>query len=162
MATLACTPIERTIGPSWLTERRWPPALLLAGLCAFLFFYGLDAGELYRTESLRAIVAAEFLRSGDWIVPRLYGEPLLTKPPIAYAAIALASGPFGGVVEWTARLPSAVAATLVVFLVYQQVENHLLNPLIMSRTRWFHFLAPIRLRAASPSCSLYVSSWRNG
>ena len=108
MATLSRTP---------LTERRWPP-LLLAGLCAFLFFYGLNAGELYRTESLRAVVAAEFLRSGDWLTPRLYGEPLLTKPPGAYAAIAAASWPFGGVTAWTARLPSAAAATLVVFLVY--------------------------------------------
>ena len=124
MATLACTPIERTVGPSWLTERRWPPVLLLAGLCAFLFFYGLDAGELYRTEGLRAIVAAEFLRTGDWITPRLYGEPLLTKPPAAYAAIALASWPFGGVTEWTARLPSAAAATLVVFLVYGCFRRH--------------------------------------
>ena len=118
MATISYTPLERTIAPTWLTGRRWPPLLLLAGLCVFLFLYGLDAGELYRTESLRAIVAAEFLRSGDWVVPRLYGEPLLTKPPVAYAAIALASWPFGGVTEWTARLPSAAAATLVVFLVY--------------------------------------------
>ena len=118
MATLPCAPIECAAGPRWLTGRRRTPALLLVGLCAFLFLYGLGAGELYKTESLRAIVAAEFLRSGDWITPRLYGEPLLTKPPGAYAAIALASWPSGGVSEWTARLPSAAAATLVVFLVY--------------------------------------------
>ncbi len=30
--------------------------------------------------------------------------------------------------------PTAGIITLIVFLVYQQVENHLLNPLIMSRT----------------------------
>jgi 4-amino-4-deoxy-L-arabinose transferase-like glycosyltransferase len=118
MASLSCTPVEIQ------SQRRWPAALLLAGLCGFLFFYGLNAGELYRTESLRAIVAAEFLRSGDWVVPRLYGEPLLTKPPLAYAAIALASWPFGGVTEWTARLPSAVAATLAVFLVYGCFRRH--------------------------------------
>src|SRR5467141_1016822 len=76
-----------------LPESRWaaPPVLIL--LSGFLFFYGLNAGELYRTESLRAIIAAEFLRSGNWIVPTLYGEPLLTKPPGMYAAIALASLP---------------------------------------------------------------------
>ena len=89
----------------------------------FSFFYGLNVGELYRTESLRAIVAAEFLRSGDWITPRLYGEPMLTKPPIAYAAIALASWPFGGVTAWSARLPSAAAATLVVFLMYSSFRR---------------------------------------
>ena len=58
------------------------------------------------------------MRSGNWITPRLYGEPLLTKPPIAYAAIALASWPFGAVTAWSARLPSAAAATLVVFFMY--------------------------------------------
>src|SRR5262245_8299394 len=97
--------------------RGWP-VLLLAGLCGVLFFYGLNAGDLYRTENLRAVIAAEFLRSGDWIVPRLYGEPLLTKPPGMYAAIALVSLPFGGVSDATARLPSALAATATVFLFY--------------------------------------------
>src|SRR5262249_7372238 len=92
--------------------------LVLSALCLFLFFYGLSAGELYRTENLRAIIAAEFLRSGDWIVPRLYDEPLFTKPPGMYAAIALCSWPFGGVTEWTARLPSAIAATITGFLFY--------------------------------------------
>jgi hypothetical protein len=55
-------------------------ALLLV-YCAVLFFYGLGRGELYRTESLRAILAAEILRSGNWVVPTLYGEPIFTKPP---------------------------------------------------------------------------------
>src|SRR5579871_4740279 len=97
-----------------LARTGWPVPLLILGLCGYLFFYGLTAGDLYRTESLRALVAAEFLRSGDWLVPRLYDEPLLTKPPGSYAAIALASWPAGGVREWTARLPSAVAATVTV------------------------------------------------
>ncbi|HEY7157999.1 MAG TPA: glycosyltransferase family 39 protein [Gemmataceae bacterium] len=91
---------------------------LLLLLCGVLFFYGLNRGELYQTESLRAIIAAEFLRSGNWIVPTLYGEPLLTKPPGMYTAIALASWPAGRVSAATARLPSALAATAIVFLFY--------------------------------------------
>src|SRR5205807_3102085 len=55
---------------------------------------------------------------GDWVVPTLYGEPLLTKPPGMYAAIAAVSRPFGGVSDWSARLPSALAATATVFLFY--------------------------------------------
>jgi 4-amino-4-deoxy-L-arabinose transferase-like glycosyltransferase len=106
-------------------KRRWLGVLALAALCGFLFFYGLNAGDLYRTENLRAIVADGFLRSGDWVVPRLYGEPLLTKPPGTYAAIALVSWPFGGVSDWTARLPSALAATATVFLVYWYFGRHL-------------------------------------
>jgi 4-amino-4-deoxy-L-arabinose transferase-like glycosyltransferase len=98
--------------------RRIGTVLLLLLLCGTLFFYGLNTGELYQTESLRAILAAEFLRSGNWIVPTLYGEPLLTKPPGMYAAIALASWPNGSVNALTARLPSALAATGIVFFFY--------------------------------------------
>ena len=96
----------------------WVCRLFLAAWCGFLFFYGLNVGQLWKTEGLRAIVAAEFLKSGNWIVPRLYGEPLFTKPPGMYAAIALFSLPFGEVREWTARLPSAVAAMLTVLMFY--------------------------------------------
>jgi 4-amino-4-deoxy-L-arabinose transferase-like glycosyltransferase len=82
-----------------------------------LFVYGLSAGPLYRTESLRAIIGAEYLR-GHWLYPVLHGEPFLTKPPGHYAAIGLCSLPSGRVTEATARLPSALAATAAVFLVY--------------------------------------------
>ncbi len=58
------------------------------------------------------------LQSGNWVVPTLYGQPLFTKPPGMYVAIALCSWPFGEVSEWTARLPSALAATATVLLMY--------------------------------------------
>jgi 4-amino-4-deoxy-L-arabinose transferase-like glycosyltransferase len=92
--------------------------LLLLAWCGFLFFQGLGVGDLYRTESLRAIIAQDFLNSGNWVVPTLYGEPLLTKPPGMYAAIAAVSRPLGGVSDWSARLPSALAATATVFLFF--------------------------------------------
>jgi 4-amino-4-deoxy-L-arabinose transferase-like glycosyltransferase len=118
------------IGPTDLScpgrlGRRAGTVLLLLLLCGVLFFYGLGAGELYQTESLRAILASEFLRSGNWIVPSLYGEPLLTKPPGMYAAIALASWPGGKVSAATARLPSALAATGIVFLFYAAFARRL-------------------------------------
>lgn len=91
--------------------------LLLLAFCALLFFPGLS-GDLYRTEGLRARIAAECFESGNWIVPTLYGQPLFTKPPGMYVAIGLASEPFGAVTDWSARLPSALAATMLVFLFY--------------------------------------------
>jgi 4-amino-4-deoxy-L-arabinose transferase-like glycosyltransferase len=103
--------------PSWLA--------LLLPLCGFLFFYGLTTGELYRTESLRAILASEVLRTGNCTVPTLYGEPLLTKPPGMYVAIALVSWPFGEVSEATARLPSAIAATITVWLFFWYFNRQL-------------------------------------
>src|SRR5439155_16543634 len=90
----------------------------LIAWCGVLFFYGLSAGPLYRTESLRAIIGAECLR-GHWLYPVLYGEPFLTKPPGHYAAIALCSLPFGQVTAWSARLPSAIAPTVTMFLMWR-------------------------------------------
>src|SRR5438067_11881293 len=119
------------IGPQRSHARRRAIALETAGLallgafCGFTFFYGLTAGELYRTESLRAIIAQEFLNTGNWVVPVLYGDPLLTKPPGMYAAIALISWPVGGVTEWTARLPSALAAMVVVLAFYGAFRRQL-------------------------------------
>jgi 4-amino-4-deoxy-L-arabinose transferase-like glycosyltransferase len=106
---------------SWLGRAcafRIAEKMALSLYCGFLFFFGINTGCFYRTEALRAIVAREFLRSGNWIVPTLYGEPLLTKPPGHYAAIAFASLPGGQVTEWSARLPSAVAACVTVLIFY--------------------------------------------
>ena len=56
--------------------------------------------------------------NGHWLFPVLYGEPFLTKPPGHYTAIGLCSLPFGDVSAASARLPSVIAATAAVFLVY--------------------------------------------
>jgi hypothetical protein len=99
-------------------QRQAGAVLLLLIWSNFLFFYGLNAGELFQTEGLRALLGAEVLRGGSWAVPRLYGEPLLTKPPGTYVAIALVSWPAGGVTAATARLPSALAATAAVLSIH--------------------------------------------
>jgi 4-amino-4-deoxy-L-arabinose transferase-like glycosyltransferase len=93
-------------------------AIILAAWCGVLFIYGVSAGPLYRTESLRAIIGRECL-NGNWLFPVLYGEPFLTKPPGHYAAIGLCSLPFGEVSTTTARLPSVLAAGAAVFLIYR-------------------------------------------
>jgi len=117
-------PLAKASAPFWLSllrsvsRHRAVDVFLLVGLSGLLFFYGLGVGQFRGTECLRAIIAQGFLKGSNWLVPTLYGEPLFTKPPGAYIAIALASWPFGTVSEWTARLPSAVAATITVLLVY--------------------------------------------
>lgn len=113
-----------TRGQPLLARRRrslssaWASMTILLSFCGLLFFHGLSAGDLYRNEGLRARVAWEMLRSRQWLVPTLYGEPLLTKPPGHYLAIVALSLPTGDVTERTARLPSALAATMAVLLFY--------------------------------------------
>lgn len=92
--------------------------ILLAGFCAFLFFYGLGAFGLIGADEPRyAQVAREMLERRDWITPVLNGKPWLEKPPLYYWQAMLAYSVLG-VSDAAARVPSAVDATLLVVAVY--------------------------------------------
>jgi 4-amino-4-deoxy-L-arabinose transferase-like glycosyltransferase len=54
-------------------------------------------------------VAEEMAASGDWIVPRLDGDPRLNRPPATYWMIGLSQAVFG-TSEWASRLPGALLA----------------------------------------------------
>lgn len=94
-----------------------PLRLAVLGLLAVLLLGGLTTGELYRNEGLRARLAWELFDGGGWLVPTLYGEPHLTKPPGMSLLIALCSLPAGQVTPLTARLPSVLAGAAAVALV---------------------------------------------
>ncbi|MFZ0318882.1 MAG: glycosyltransferase family 39 protein [Candidatus Sulfotelmatobacter sp.] len=92
--------------------------LLLAGFCAFLFFYGLGQFGLIGADEPRyAQVAREMLERHDWITPVLGGQSWLEKPPLYYWQ-AMGAYSIFGVSDWAARLPSAIDATLLVLAVY--------------------------------------------
>jgi 4-amino-4-deoxy-L-arabinose transferase-like glycosyltransferase len=101
-----------------MTNRTRTDCLLLAGFCAFLFFYGLGQFGLIGADEPRyAQVAREMLERHDWITPTLGGEPWLEKPPLYYWQ-AMMVYRIVGVNDWAARLPSAIDATLLVLAVY--------------------------------------------
>lgn len=60
-------------------------------------------------EPREAIVAYTMLESGNWILPTNYGVEIAYKPPFLYWAIAVVSSVLGGVSEFSARMPSALA-----------------------------------------------------
>src|ERR1700748_2221258 len=92
--------------------------LVLAGVFAFLFFFGLNAFGLIGADEPRyAQVAREMLARHDWITPVLGGKPWLEKPPLYYWQTMLAYRIFG-VSDWAARFGSALDATLMVVAVY--------------------------------------------
>jgi 4-amino-4-deoxy-L-arabinose transferase-like glycosyltransferase len=84
-----------------------------------VFFWGLGSIDLMSlNEGRRALAIQEMVSSGDWLLPHLNGELYLTKPPLLYwlsSAFALV----WGVNEWTLRLPSALAAIAVLWMVYR-------------------------------------------
>ncbi|MFZ0199896.1 MAG: glycosyltransferase family 39 protein [Candidatus Sulfotelmatobacter sp.] len=101
-----------------MTNRTRTDSLLLAGFCAFLFFYGLGQFGLIGADEPRyAQVAREMLERHDWITPVLGGQPWLEKPPLYYWQAMLTYRIFG-VSDWAARLPSALDGTFLVLAVY--------------------------------------------
>lgn len=101
-----------------MTARARTDILLLAGFCAFLFFYGLGQFGLIGADEPRyAQVAREMMERGDWVTPTLGGHPWLEKPPLYYWEAALVYRVVG-VSDVAARLPSAMDTTLLVIAVY--------------------------------------------
>jgi len=89
--------------------------LLLAG-SLLLFLGGLGRLPLFgRDESLYAEAAREMCASGDWVTPRVNGDPFFEKPPLYYW-MAAASYRLVGVSPFAARLPAALAAAIAVAL----------------------------------------------
>jgi 4-amino-4-deoxy-L-arabinose transferase-like glycosyltransferase len=101
-----------------MTTRTRADILLIAGFCAFLFFYGLaQFGLIGADEPRYAQVAREMLARRDWITPVLNNKPWLEKPPLYYWQAMLAYSVFG-VTDWAARLPSALDATAMIVAIY--------------------------------------------
>src|SRR6266496_5772098 len=101
-----------------MTTRTRTDILLIAGFCAFLFFYGIGQFGLIGADEPRyAQVAREMLEHHDLVTPMLGGQAWLEKPPLYYWQAMLAYSVFG-VSDVAARIPSAVNATLLVIAVY--------------------------------------------
>jgi 4-amino-4-deoxy-L-arabinose transferase-like glycosyltransferase len=105
-------------GFSMLPER---PALrslfVLLALPALLLYPCLQFRLLEPDEGRYAEIPREMLARGDWIVPRLQGEPYLDKPPLMYWLVMLSYKTFG-VHDWAARIPPALAVHGCILAVY--------------------------------------------
>lgn len=88
-------------------------------LCIFALFAHLGTAALFDPDEGRnAEKAREILLLHDWVTPQQNFVPVLDKPIAYYWLVALSYRAFG-ISEWSARLPSALAAVgcvLVVFL----------------------------------------------
>ncbi len=92
--------------------------LLITGVCAFLFFFGLGAFGLVGADEPRyAQIAREMFDRHDWIVPTLNGSPWMEKPVLVYWKM-ISSYRILGVHDWAARVPSAFHATALVLVVF--------------------------------------------
>ncbi|MBL7649469.1 MAG: glycosyltransferase family 39 protein [Candidatus Hydrogenedentes bacterium] len=92
---------------------------VLVGLSILLFVINLGGYDLWPPDEPRfAQVAREMLQSGDYLVPRMNGQPYTEKPPLLFWMAAAFSLPVGDVTEFTARLPLALGGIATVILTY--------------------------------------------
>ena len=85
-------------------------------LVFFLYFFGLTAAGLSGPDEPRyASIAREMAHSGDWVTPRLWGEPWFEKPALLYWMEAAAFR-LGLNDDLAPRLPIALAS--VAFLIF--------------------------------------------
>jgi 4-amino-4-deoxy-L-arabinose transferase-like glycosyltransferase len=87
------------------------PAILsaAAGIAVCLFTHLGAFGLVGPDEPRYAWIARAMAQTGDWVTPRLYGNPWFEKPILYYWAAAIGFT-MHLPAEWAARLPSAFAA----------------------------------------------------
>ncbi len=95
----------------------WLRLLVLLFVPALLLYPCLSFPLIEPDESRYAEIPREMLQRGDWITPRLQGEPYLEKPPLLYWLTAVSYRLFG-VHDWAARLPPALAVHGSVLVLY--------------------------------------------
>ena len=141
-------------------QTRLREMLLLGGLCGFFFFFRLSGiGLLGPDEPRYAQIAREMLVRGDWVTPTLYHHTWLEKPILLYWGEMLAYAATFDVSDWAARLPSALAATVLVlgtFLGVRRIRRQArLDAALMVASSLFVLGFA---RAASPDM-LLASTW---
>lgn len=99
------SPPRAPLGLAWVL-------LALCILVGLLYLPGLDLVDFHREEGRRVIPAREMLASGDFVVPTIWGEPYLSKPPGYFWLLALFFRLAGGVSEFAARSSSVLAVLL--------------------------------------------------
>ncbi|MBI2365462.1 MAG: glycosyltransferase family 39 protein [Deltaproteobacteria bacterium] len=104
--------------------------------------------------------AREILLLNDWVTPHENFVPVLDKPMFFYWLVAISFKLFG-VSEWSARLPSALAALGCLLLVFCFADKHwgrwvaLWSTLILATSVEFYLLA--RLVIIEMSLTLFIS-----
>ncbi len=108
-------------GPRALSRGQW--AILAAFALPVLFANLGGARLLTYHESLQAGTAKIMAETGEWVIPRLGGEPWVEKPPLPHWLTILSARIAGGFSETAARAPSALAGLLLAFLLAAQAAR---------------------------------------
>jgi hypothetical protein len=97
-----------TLIPEMRKNAKWITFWVFA---CFVLFFGLGIYPAIRSEARWFEVVREMLLTGDWLHPRINGQPYFDKPLVSYWFAAVVSKLAGGqVTELSVRLPSTLFA----------------------------------------------------
>ncbi|HKX51240.1 MAG TPA: glycosyltransferase family 39 protein [Candidatus Binatia bacterium] len=125
--------------------------ILLATVCALVFLLFLDKTPFHdKGEPREALVVRDIVLEGRWLLPLRAGQ-MASKPPLFHWFAAGTSALRGEMTEASIRFPSALFATLGVFLCYffgrrlYDPKTGLWAGLILATT-WSYYAAGIEAR----------------
>ena len=109
-----------------LTDRNHKPAPILSRyaallLCAIWLLTGVVGHEPWKPEDALHLGVAFGMSSGDWLVPRIAGDPWLVSPPLYHWVAALCGRLFGWLLPWhdAARLASTLFAASFLLILWR-------------------------------------------
>jgi 4-amino-4-deoxy-L-arabinose transferase-like glycosyltransferase len=101
---------------------RWVVWLFWSAAVGILLYQLGDAGLFDPDEGRNSEKAREIIVLNDWVTPHENFHPVLDKPMFFYWLVVISYKIFG-VSEWSARLPSAMAALACLILVYHFADR---------------------------------------
>lgn len=101
--------------PRWWKE---PQLLCLLAVIFLSHFIRFDTVTIRGEEPRRIAIGQEMLRTGDWIVPKIQGDPVYFRPPLQNWLIALSIAVFGDLNHLSVRFPGMMAVLLTCGMLY--------------------------------------------
>ena len=117
---------ERLIAGWTALAKRWDPVVLIVAVWGLLvlplvWFRGFNSDD-----GVALTLAQTAITDGQWLTPHMFNLRFAERPVLLSWVIALISLPFGGVTEFTARLPiilSLLGGCLLIFALLRRVAS---------------------------------------
>ena len=112
-------PVGAALAPLEIPARQ-SRRLLLCGLLFAFIFAGLFGRDPWKPDEAYTMgIVHHIVRTGEWVVPRLAGEPFMEKPPLFYVTAAAFAKAFSGMLSEhdAARLAIALYVGLTLLFV---------------------------------------------
>lgn len=145
-------------------ERDFTAWWVAAGIVVCLFGQLGAIGLTGPDEPRYAWIARAMAKTGDWVTPRLYGQPWFEKPILYYWTAAIGFKLHFSA-EWAARLPSALAALAAAIAIgwlaakhYKGTASSLSNPSLLAPLIFASSVAGIGFARAATPDMLFSSS----